>query len=99
MGDSDDDRLAGVERLLSLHAEETRTRLDIAQGKQDRTISMLSEIAAQLAELSRSDEQQWNAISDLRREQLRTNERLTALEAPERRVIALDAPKKRKARK
>jgi hypothetical protein len=62
-----DDRLAGIERLLSIHAEETRTRLDIQQEKQDRTITMLGELATQLAELSRSDEQQWHAISDLRR--------------------------------
>ncbi len=87
---SDDDRLLALERLLSLHAEETRTKLDIQQDKQDRAISMLSEIATQLAELSRSDEQQWHAISDLRRGHKDLVERVTALEQTKQK------PRKRK---
>lgn len=83
------DRLAGVERLLSIHAEETRTRFDVAQEKQDRTITILSEIATQMAELSRSDEQQWHAISDLRRSYKSLEERVVSLETkPKRRTPA-----------
>jgi hypothetical protein len=75
MSDDISDRLTAMERLLGIHAEETRTRLEAAADKHDRAIAALSEIASQLSELARNDERQWHAIAALER-------RVDALETP-----------------
>lgn len=61
------DRLSSVEHLLRLHVEESRTEREISREKADRTLAVLAEIAAELADLARSDEKQWHAIRDLER--------------------------------